>query len=129
MSDSEYAKKKSRVALITGITGQDGSYLAEYLLSHPDCTICLLLLLDYLLVCSTCFLFCFLFIYFYFLSLLFVCVCLLALQSSTRCTASFVARRLSTPAASTTSTAICTRTRASFCTMATSATRPTSPRS
>ena len=37
MSDVEYAKKKERVALITGITGQDGSYLAEYLLGHADC--------------------------------------------------------------------------------------------
>lgn len=35
--DAEYAKKKDRVALITGITGQDGSYLAEFLLDHPDC--------------------------------------------------------------------------------------------
>jgi len=26
-------KKKQKKALITGITGQDGSYLAEYLLS------------------------------------------------------------------------------------------------
>jgi len=34
--DAEYTKKKDRVALITGITGQDGSYLAEFLLDHPD---------------------------------------------------------------------------------------------
>ena len=27
------SEKKSKVALITGVTGQDGSYLAEFLLS------------------------------------------------------------------------------------------------
>jgi GDPmannose 4,6-dehydratase len=31
-----YKQKKNRVALITGITGQDGSYLTEFLLNHQD---------------------------------------------------------------------------------------------
>lgn len=33
-----YGQKKNRVALITGITGQDGSYLTEFLLNHPEYT-------------------------------------------------------------------------------------------
>lgn len=31
-----YENKKQRIALITGITGQDGSYLTEFLLDHKD---------------------------------------------------------------------------------------------
>lgn len=31
-----YSQKKNRIALITGITGQDGSYLTEFLLNHEN---------------------------------------------------------------------------------------------
>ena len=31
------ANNAPKVALITGITGQDGSYLAEFLLKMPPC--------------------------------------------------------------------------------------------
>ena len=29
-------KKKNKIALITGVTGQDGSYLAEFLLKRQE---------------------------------------------------------------------------------------------
>lgn len=38
LSAAEYKAQKHRVALITGITGQDGSYLTEYLLGHSEYT-------------------------------------------------------------------------------------------
>jgi GDPmannose 4,6-dehydratase len=35
-TEAEYRQQKRRVALITGVTGQDGSYLTEMLLSHEE---------------------------------------------------------------------------------------------
>jgi GDPmannose 4,6-dehydratase len=37
-SSSAYRAQKERVAVITGITGQDGSYLTEFLLNHSEYT-------------------------------------------------------------------------------------------
>jgi hypothetical protein len=39
LTPEQYKAQTKRVALITGITGQDGSYLTEFLLSHPTCKI------------------------------------------------------------------------------------------
>lgn len=36
-SGAEHTEERKKVALITGITGQDGSYLAELLLSKVFC--------------------------------------------------------------------------------------------